>query len=270
LERLASQLVGQMLAAATPRVAALYRLNRRGRLDLLLSAKDFAALLWRARALGTLVKSELSALGDVNRAVAFQQSALTQLARIEKAAEARSAAARQESLLAQARAQEMTDLLSYLGAESSRHRRVVAELTHADKQLARLVEELASTPSSGLGFGKVVNPRFNTVTVQNGMDIRAPMGALVRAVASGKVVYAGWLRGYGNLLILDHGGGFHSLMAHLEGFARGVGGQVGQGEEVGRVGDTASLKGPYLYFEIRHRGQPVDPALWLTAARPKP
>jgi septal ring factor EnvC (AmiA/AmiB activator) len=114
-----------------------------------------------------------------------------------------------------------------------------------------------------VGFGKVVNPRFNTVTVQKGLDIRAPEGAPVTAVAPGKVVYAGWLRGYGNLLVLDHGGGYHSLVAHLAELGKAVGDGVQRGELLGTVGDTGSLKGAYLYFELRKRGQAVDPAPWL-------
>jgi septal ring factor EnvC (AmiA/AmiB activator) len=115
-----------------------------------------------------------------------------------------------------------------------------------------------------VGFGKVVNPRFNTVTVQKGLDIRAPAGAPVYAVAPGKVAYAGWLRGYGHLLILDHGDGYHSLMAHLATLRPALGASVSAGEPVGTVGDTGSLKGAYLYFEIRKGGRAVDPKPWLT------
>jgi septal ring factor EnvC (AmiA/AmiB activator) len=85
----------------------------------------------------------------------------------------------------------------------------------------------------------------------------------VRAVAPGKVAYAGWLRGYGNLLIVDHGDGFHTVMAHLAQMSRAVGEQLQAGDELGTVGDTGSIKGTYLYFEVRQLGQAVDPALWL-------
>jgi len=114
-----------------------------------------------------------------------------------------------------------------------------------------------------VGFGKVVNPKFNTVTVQKGWDIRAEEGSGVRAIAQGQVVYAGWLRGYGNVLIIDHGGGFHSLVAHLASLSRAVGEAVKAEEVVGTVGDSGSLKGAYLYFEIRQDGEAIDPAVWI-------
>jgi murein hydrolase activator len=109
----------------------------------------------------------------------------------------------------------------------------------------------------------VVNPRFNTVTVQKGIDIRAAEGAEVHAIGTGSVVFSGWLKGYGNLVIVDHGSAFHSLYAHLSNSQVDVGTAVEEGEKIGQVGDTGSLKGSYLYFEIRKGGQAVDPLPWL-------
>ncbi|MCM2334701.1 MAG: peptidoglycan DD-metalloendopeptidase family protein, partial [Anaeromyxobacteraceae bacterium] len=114
-----------------------------------------------------------------------------------------------------------------------------------------------------VGFGKVVNPKFNTVTVQNGIDIEAPAGAPVHAVAPGRVVHAGWFKGYGNLVIVDHGGGYHTLVAHLATMRTAQGEDVDAGSVLGTVGDSGSLKGPYLYFELRERGKPIDPRAWL-------
>ena len=114
-----------------------------------------------------------------------------------------------------------------------------------------------------VGFGKVVNPRFNTVTIQKGIDVRAPLGAAVRAVAPGRVVHAGWFKGYGNLVIVDHGDGYHTLVAHLQSMSTAMGEEVEAGAPLGTVGETASLKGPYLYFEIREHGRSVDPGQWL-------
>jgi septal ring factor EnvC (AmiA/AmiB activator) len=116
-------------------------------------------------------------------------------------------------------------------------------------------------------FGRAVDPRFGTVTLQRGIDVRAPEGAPVRAVHGGTVVHAGWFRGYGNLMIIDHGDGMFSLMAHLATLDRAVGDEVRRGDQLGTVGDTGSLKGSYLYFELRDGQKPLDPEPWLAKAR---
>jgi len=99
--------------------------------------------------------------------------------------------------------------------------------------------------------------------VQNGVDVEAPAGAPVRAIAPGRVVHAGWFKGYGNLVIVDHGEGYHTLVAHLASMQTAMGEEVDAGTVLGTVGDSGSLKGPYLYFEIREKGRPVDPRPWL-------
>ncbi|RME20690.1 MAG: M23 family metallopeptidase, partial [Deltaproteobacteria bacterium] len=105
--------------------------------------------------------------------------------------------------------------------------------------------------------------RFGTVTVHHGLDLKAPAGSPVRAVYSGKVVFADWFEGYGLMVVIDHGGGYFSLYAHLDRLEVSKGQKVRKGQLLGGVGETGSLKGPYLYFEIRNRGKPVDPAKWI-------
>jgi murein DD-endopeptidase MepM/ murein hydrolase activator NlpD len=119
-------------------------------------------------------------------------------------------------------------------------------------------------------FGRAVDPRFGTVTLQTGIDVRAPVGTPVRAVWDGRVAHAGWFKGFGNLLIVDHGDGVYSLMAHLDLLQKALGDTVRAGEEVGTVGETGSLKGPYLYFELRDGQRPIDPEPWLSRKRRGP
>jgi septal ring factor EnvC (AmiA/AmiB activator) len=119
-------------------------------------------------------------------------------------------------------------------------------------------------------FGRAVDKRFNTVTLQKGIDVRAPLGTPVKAVWDGKVAHAGWFKGFGNLLIIDHGDRVFSLMAHLDSLEKAVGDVVRQGDEVGTVGDTGSLKGAYLYFELRDGQKPLDPERWLSRKRKAP
>ena len=112
-------------------------------------------------------------------------------------------------------------------------------------------------------FGKTEHPEFQTATFHNGIDIKAPFGTKIQSIYGGKVLYSGWLKGYGNIIIIDHGSHYYSLIAHLGRLFKDVGDKVKGGETVALVGDTGSLKGPYLYFEIRHHGKPEDPLNWL-------
>jgi septal ring factor EnvC (AmiA/AmiB activator) len=115
-------------------------------------------------------------------------------------------------------------------------------------------------------FGKQYHPRFRTVTMQNGIEIEASLSAPVGAVYDGHVVFASWFQGYGKLLIIGHPGNVHSLYGHLSDIKVKKGDIVHRGEEVAWVGDTGSLSGPSLYFEIRDDGEPVDPAEWLLSS----
>jgi septal ring factor EnvC (AmiA/AmiB activator) len=96
-----------------------------------------------------------------------------------------------------------------------------------------------------------------------GLFIRAVTGEMVRAVADGRVVYADWLRGFGNLLILDHGKGYMSLYAYNEGLLRQVGEKVRGGDAVARVGASGGSAESGLYFELRRDGKPFDPLRWV-------
>jgi septal ring factor EnvC (AmiA/AmiB activator) len=272
------------LRRLSPRLRTLYRLMRRRPLEVLLSAEDFAALVWRARALEASMSGDLELLRAVQRVAHLQRQATRELKRLQTSLSARVAFLQEQEKLARAQQEALEEVVGALAGEAELAKRAVRELEQADAELTRVVQDLKELPATHgfgalrgtlprpvkgiveVGFGKVVNPRFNTVTVQKGLDIRAPAGTPVQAVAEGTVAYAGSLRGYGNLLILDHGDGFHTLMAHLSTLTAELGAAVAAGDVVGEVGDTGSLKGAYLYFEVRRAGQAVDPALWLAPA----
>jgi len=112
-------------------------------------------------------------------------------------------------------------------------------------------------------FGAQVHPRFGTRTFRNGVDIEAGEGTAVEAVYPGAVVYTGWFKGYGNLIILDHGNEYYTLYAHVAEIHVKEGDEVRQGQRIGTVGETGSLAGPRLYFEVRYQGKPQDPEQWL-------
>jgi septal ring factor EnvC (AmiA/AmiB activator) len=112
-------------------------------------------------------------------------------------------------------------------------------------------------------FGKHTDPKLKTVLRQKGYDLRASDGTPVIAPYPAVVGFSGWFSGFGNLVILDHGEGYYTLYAHLKDLQVAKDQRIEPGTVLGDVGDTGSLKGPYLYFEIRSGSKPLDPADWL-------
>ncbi|MFT5432632.1 MAG: murein DD-endopeptidase MepM/ murein hydrolase activator NlpD, partial [Myxococcota bacterium] len=115
------------------------------------------------------------------------------------------------------------------------------------------------------GYGKKTHPKFGTVTLQRGIDIIPGRKNVrtVRVIYWGKVVFAGWLRGYGRTVIVDHTKGDYTLYAHLSKMTVKKGDMLKSRQAIGTLGRTGSLEGEHLYFELRIDGKPVDPMRWL-------
>jgi septal ring factor EnvC (AmiA/AmiB activator) len=113
------------------------------------------------------------------------------------------------------------------------------------------------------GFGKSVHPQFKTVVVNKGIHIAAPAGSAVRAVAGGVVNFVDWLPGYGRCIILSHGGGYYTFYAHSSVVFPRKGVTIERGEIIAEVGDTGSLEGDQLYFELRKGRDALNPMDWL-------
>jgi septal ring factor EnvC (AmiA/AmiB activator) len=300
-EESAQKAQAQLDSATTvvaPRLVARYRLGREGYVRFLLGATGISDLLRRSRLFNALLKSDLEAL-EVLRA----QARTARAARDEVAA-AHAEQDQSVKLEGERRAsldekvQQQHTLLGSVQREKAAHEQAARELEEAEKELSTRMAEIggssgASKASAKLRkgsirrargklpfpvdqgrvevrFGRAVDPRFGTVTLQSGIDVRAPAGTPVHAVWNGKVAHAGWFRGFGKLLIVDHGQGMFSLMAHLDQLQKALGDNVSAGEQVGTVGDTGSLKGPYLYFELRDGQRPLDPERWLRRVRRAP
>jgi len=109
------------------------------------------------------------------------------------------------------------------------------------------------------------HPQFGTWVFNRGVQIAAPEGTPFVAVAAGRVLYAGWFTGFGQMVVLDHGGGYYTLYAQASSLAVDKGQSVAAGAALGEVGDTGSLGENALYFEVRQNGKAIDPLQWLQA-----
>lgn len=112
-------------------------------------------------------------------------------------------------------------------------------------------------------FGMQRHPQFGTMVYRRGIEIEAREGEPVRAVSDGQVAYADWYKGYGKLVIIEHGAGLYTLYGNLSRLDLKKDERVAKGQVLGLAGDTGSLKGSKLYFEIRQNGQARDPLAWL-------
>jgi len=112
-------------------------------------------------------------------------------------------------------------------------------------------------------FGRQRHPQYNTDIFRRGIEIKAREGDAVKAVYQGVAVYADWFKGYGLVVVLDHGDHYYTLYAHLGKTDIKVGEAVTVGQAIGVVGETGLSDEQTLYFELRHHGTPLDPLTWL-------
>jgi septal ring factor EnvC (AmiA/AmiB activator) len=287
LETLDAQL-GRREEALALRLRGLYRQGPLGHHRLLLAVERPGEVLDAARLVRQATVRDgraLAAFRRVREERARAERSLEERRRSLEAGESEAGAARRALAEALAGRRRM---LRRIDRDREVREEALAELLEAEKDLSSLLAGLsppgAAAPSLDMAkfrglldwpvegrvtvpFGDQEHPRFRTAVPHPGLDLEAPHGRDVKAVFDGRVVFAEWFRGYGLTLILDHGGGYLSVYAHASVLLVEKGAEVVRGEVVAKVGDTGSLKGPYLYFEIRKDGKPEDPRSWLGPAR---
>ncbi len=118
-------------------------------------------------------------------------------------------------------------------------------------------------------FGRNITQKFGITTFQNGIDIATKPGTEVHAIQDGSIAFAGVLRGYGNMVIIDHGGEYYSLSSRIAKLRTEEGVKVKSGQTIGTMGNTQGLLAEGLHFEIRHGTKPLDPLLWLDTSKLK-
>jgi len=272
------------------RLRSLYMRGNTNDLRAVLAADNVSDLLARVQLTRTVARVQAAVVRQTRvkgRALVRQQRVLdSALVEIwQSRAEAGNQAARMELLMAEKSAAlrevdlERQDLknslleldlseqkLTYMLEDLERQRETrMARSETTDTELIRLAGEL-DWPVQGevlRGFGRSVHPRFKTVTLNNGLNIGAPVGSPVAAVAGGTVEFCNDLPGFGRCVILDHGEGYYTLYAHLDRAFVAAGTEVARGQVIAEVGRPTAGEAPQLYFEVRHGRTPLDPADWL-------
>jgi septal ring factor EnvC (AmiA/AmiB activator) len=292
-EALGRLLAARAVAELSGRAPDVVRLALSGE-DLGDAARKLHYLAYVSRDAARVIESQRAGLAELASLREASEGKARELAAIE--IESRSA---REQLLKERREQKR--VFERVSAEVRSTRREMKVLEADEARLARLVEELGKLLAArpGAGYGRVTTipdpgsaspggsfsqfkgrlrlpvrgelvgrygaQRSTGTASAKGVFIRAPEGEQVRAVAPGRVVYADWMRGFGNLLIVDHGDAFLSIYGNNESLLKQTGDAVMLGESVATVGQSGGNEETGLYFELRHLGRPFDPLSWVTS-----
>lgn len=268
------------------RLVALYRLGGLSYLRMLLELDGQQNPLEAVSMLSYLVSRDARAVSTFQ--ATRQQLASRQGELVQRQAELKQTLRvveerRRAVLVAQSQRQQ---LLARLRVQESGSERQLAALEEKARRLERLVSLLAEkNRESGLPvldirsvqgalawpldgkvverFGKQRNPKFSTFTVNNGIRIEAAPGTQVRAVFGGTVLFSQWFKGYGNLIILDHGNRVFTLYGNVKTPALAVGDRIATGQPIATVAESEDASSGHLYFEIRQDNRPEDPQKWL-------
>ena len=250
-------------------------------LDVLLGAKDFSDFSTRMFLLQKIVKSDLTLIDEIKAAAAEisarQQELDGQMAELSAAKRALDARIAKVNAIRERR----RNMFSKAKATEQASERKIDELEQESATVTNMLRELESSGSGNRGqgasgaymwpchgeitsyFGWRTHPIFGTTKYHSGMDIAVDYGTPIHATNNGTVVYSGWLGGYGNCVMIDHGGGLVSLYAHNQSLTCSEGQYVNKGTVVAYAGSTGYSTGPHCHFEMRLHGEVTEPLNYL-------
>lgn len=267
------------------RLVALYKEGDTGPLKILFSADSPAEMARHYHYLTRILQRDQALLAAYRQAFNAQQQSLARLEELEQRQAGLLVQAREQRQLAQDSRKLKERLLAQARSEQQQIEKSLARLKKDATRLMELIEKLerqASAEDSGplagdfaigrgklrwplkgrvvIGYGQQKDAKLGTYYESNGIVIAAPPGSPIHAVAAGKVVFADFFKGYGNLYILSHPGGYHSLYAQTDRMQKKLGEKVSAGDLLGYSGSGGRDS---IYFEIRSQGSPVNPLSWL-------
>jgi septal ring factor EnvC (AmiA/AmiB activator) len=277
---------------AGKRLVALYKLDWTGKIQLLATADSFFDFVSRKEALERILSRDEVLLEGLHRSKTELEASLTQLniRKAEKRALEMTLAERVETLGTQQKKRKA--LLQTIRSQKSLESAAIKALKQAALELDATIEQIEPVTPNPPGpldatggdkpfeaykgllswpvkgkitsfFGPFRDKQFAVTNFQSGINIQAERGEPIRSVSHGHVIFSNWFKGFGNMMIIDHGDHYYTVYAHLEEVFKVNGDRVDRGEVIATVGDSGSMQGPALHFEVRHHGKPIDPLAWI-------
>jgi len=282
------QSLKKLNVSISKRIRAIYKEGGLSSLKLMFSAKDFNDLIRQRTYLESIGKydSELFKKHKIQLQAIKSEELAVERARVKLIHLEKNALEKQKEV--KNRRKSKSSFLKKLKKEKKLYLQARKELVSSSKRLNNIISGLQLKLSLGKGldisdkkgrlllpvqgkilnkFGRFKQKKFGAVIVYNGINIKTEKGEPVRAISGGKVLFADYLDGYGNLVIIGHGKKHHSLYGHLDKIVTQVGRTVMSRQIIGNAGDTGSLEGVSLYLEIRRDGKPVEPTQWFELAK---
>ena len=271
------------------RVVIAYKTDDLSYVDVVLASTSFEDLLSRVSVVRDLISGNdelVGGLEDTRDQVKREKRAVAEKEHgVQKAVDDLQQQNQELAALQAAQAAQRAASLALRKQKSGQLKKVTGNLALLEQQEDQLLAEsqalggiIAGAQGAGGGtgqliwpvnapvvspFGYRIHPILHYRKMHTGIDLAAGYGVPIRAADSGTVIYATWMGGYGNVIIVDHGGGISTLYAHQSSLAAGNGQRVGRGQVIGYVGSTGFSTGPHLHFEVRVNGTPVDPMGYL-------
>ncbi len=266
-------------------IKALHRQQHDSNMIILVSAADYQDFIKKSRYVSLIADHNSKIINAYKEDLEKIEDKKKNLLNLQATLNSNKSKARKKKKKLLSEKEKKGELFSKVRSRRLTHEKKIKKLEQSSKKLQRMVTKLRSKkmPSAiiGPGFlsqkgalpwpvnGIVVTQfgqykdKYDVMVKKNGIDISVGQGEKPKAIAGGRVVFTGKFEGYGNLLIIDHGNGFHSLYGNLSETSIQERSLLVEGMDIGTLNKSKKNSNPLLFFEIRHKGRPVDPLKWL-------
>ena len=275
------------------RLREIYKRPLTGYLEILFNSESFSDFLTRSRYIKNILSLDAEVINDIRQQMKKIENNKMNLENREEILSLLKKEVEKEKENIEFSIKAKKSIINKLDSQKEAYLKALKELEQSSQEIENIIERIYKQqeedskkasqkevpaitlePKKGIlalplqgklisEYGRQKNTDFNTYTFNSGIDISAPLGQVVHAAGSGDVIYTGSIKGYGQIIIIDHGGRITTLYAHLSKILIDIGDKVKKGQLIGQVGDSGGVSSTRLHFEVRVEGKPTDPMNWL-------